>query len=324
MLENTFFCVHIPKTGGTSFRKAFESSVGSSNTYYDYSRSSDATSKLIKEIKYTGLDLYAINTSEISRKKSAFICGHVNIMDYSNLILPKKIFTFIRNPIDRVISHYEHLRRKKTYTGSLDEFCQEERFRNIQHKMLQGYPLHAIGFIGITEDFTKSLEQIQIKYAIALSQLELNKNENKINSEYNIEEKKVSLINSMNKLDLILYERAKKIFKMRTLKSSQHNIYGQVENINNNTLTGWCYRTGENESFLTVEILVNGLIDGTANTVIFRPIFKQINAPREGYVGFRYSFRRIISTTDHISCRIEGTEHFLTDISGDSHLSVKI
>lgn len=318
MLENTFFCVHIPKTGGTSFRKAFESLVGSKNTYYDYGKQSDVTSKLIKNVKYKSDDLYSICKSELSIKKQSFICGHVNVMDYSNIILPENIFTFLRNPVDRVVSHYEHLTRRNDYSGSLRDFCQEEKYRNLQHKTLSNYPLHAIGFIGITEEFSKSLEMLKLKYGLYIPELELNKNTNKaINNEYPINETLASLIISMNELDILLYSRAKKLFNKRLKSHLDHNIYGHIENISSKSVTGWCYRTSSDDELITVDILVNGELVGAAKTVIYRPFFKQINTPREGYVGFKYYFKSNITSSDLVTCRVKGTEYYLTDIAGN-------
>jgi hypothetical protein len=313
VLRNTFFCVHIPKTGGTSFRKAFEVLVGSSNVYYDYSGDSIITSDVIKQLKYINEDPYSFNTSEIADKDLALICGHVNIVDYANLILPENIFTFIRNPVERVISHYQHSQRKRTYTGSLSNFCQQERFRNIQHKMLNGYPLGAIGFIGITEEFNKSLEQLQNKYNLTLPTLKLNKNTDKsINEQYIVDPETISLIKSMNQLDLILYRRAQVLFKERESHDSTYNFYGEIENISEKNVSGWCYQINESNSFLTVEIFVNNLLVGTSKAIKFRPIFKQINAPREGHIGFRHYFKKQITKMDTVTCKIQGTEQYLS------------
>lgn len=323
MLRNTYFCVHIPKTGGTSFRKSLEYLVGSSNTYYDYNNNSSITNLLIKEIKYISVDLHSILNSEINFKEKSLICGHVSIMDYANIIFPQNIFTFIRNPVERVISHYEHAVRKQDYKGSLTDFCQEERFRNIQHKMLSGYPLHAIGFIGITDEFNRSIEQFQRQYGLALPQLELNRNTKKdISTKYDINEKTKSLIISMNNQDTLLFEKAKKIFSSRSNKNILKNLFGSIEVITKNNISGWCYKISDDQSFLTVEILINGSVVGTSKVVLFRPLFKQINAPRHGYVGFNYRFSNSIKDNDKITCRVIGTKHYLTNLNGDSTFSI--
>ncbi len=311
MLSDTFFYVHIPKTGGTSFRKAFEQYISSGNTYYDYGPISDITHPVIKENKYQLKDIFSLVDSEIAHKEKSLICGHVEIGALANIVLPENIFTFLRDPVGRVVSHYKHMKRKQGYSKSLEQFCQEDRFRNIQHKMLLGYPLHAIGFIGITEDYTNSLQQLEVSKGINLKALHLNKSvRSKEVKRYDIPQETCCLIKEMNTKDILLYNRAVKLNEQRNQPSHDWSTYSCVEDSLGSLVSGWCFQRGCNTP-LAIEIVIDNEVIATTQTTVYRPIFKQINAPRGGYVGFRHNLDKKISNDKNVKCRIKGTNYYL-------------
>tara|TARA_R110000787_G_scaffold284875_1_gene399181 strand:+ start:3477 stop:4157 length:681 start_codon:yes stop_codon:yes gene_type:complete len=92
--------LHVPKCAGTSIAAAISQALGESNCY-EYGKT--APYKAFESSAY-GLDKYK------------FIAGHLTISQIELIRGSKKIFTVVRDPIDRVLSWYEFVRRNKRTT----------------------------------------------------------------------------------------------------------------------------------------------------------------------------------------------------------------
>src|SRR3546814_11896767 len=106
-LINTLFVVHIPKTAGTSLRLALEGALGQEHICYDYGPQSPLTDPAIKRLGYPHPDLFLIERS-LTRKRCKLLAGHVNAQRYMPIVHASRAFTFPRNPVDQLLSHYEH------------------------------------------------------------------------------------------------------------------------------------------------------------------------------------------------------------------------
>jgi hypothetical protein len=319
MLKKTLFFVHIPKTGGTSLRKAIEEKVGEENSFYDYGPHSNVTSPLILEQRYKLKNIRGIEDAlSAPHNRLTLLCGHTRASIYSSIISPCNIITFLRNPIDRVVSHYEHLRRHNNYHGSLEEFCVKPHFRNIQSKSLQGYPLELVGFVGITDLFEESIALFKDQFDLSIEELELNKNDKKsLRKKYNLTPETINLISQNNLEDIILYEKAKALFKskylLRDLKA--YNIYGNVDLLNGSSVSGWCFiKNSEDNKSSKIEILKNKRVIGTVETKTLRPTLKSLNIPKNGIVGFNYRFSTTPKTDDIFECRVLGSQYILPGV----------
>lgn len=153
--------VHLPKTAGTSFRYSLEEHFASA-LKCDY-------------------DDFPINTPPFQRKSNALckafsvaadnfsgiqcIHGHFLPVKYSmlSLIKPLIFVTWMRDPVNRVISHYHFWKthypavlpplqaRMIREKWSLERFCLGRELKDIYHQFLWGFPLNKFSFIGITE-----------------------------------------------------------------------------------------------------------------------------------------------------------------------------
>ncbi|MFH7587933.1 sulfotransferase family 2 domain-containing protein [Oceanimonas smirnovii] len=305
------FFIHIPKTAGTSFRKSAEQYFSSSYIAYDYSLNSSETSALIKEIIYKRNDILLLS-ERLKESEIKFLSGHVPASKYIHISGSRNTITFLRDPVQRIVSEYYHFVRHNNYTGSLKSFYENPNFVNRQKKILQGVPIRTIGYIGITEKYTDSLDGINRHFGLDLPNLELNVGRDKKSKTYTLDEKTASEIIELNKEDIQLYKNASKLFLER--KSIEEKgfsyVHGDIQQVNDKSVSGWAYYSNSNDPVL-VTILKNNNIIGQVNATDLRPGFLSVSPPRNGYIGFRFKFNTPCKPGEKISCIISSSGQVL-------------
>lgn len=160
--------VHIPKTAGTSFRKAMRRVFGEAlRLDYDDRPMKKRPWRRVWEAWSHGRRSAAIELPE-----HACIFGHYLPLKYWALARarPTRRVTWLRDPVDRLVSHYhfifERHRRRGFGPGRnrvVDEAWPLERFllapmyRNWAARFLFGVPLRRFDFVGIVEDYEAEL-----------------------------------------------------------------------------------------------------------------------------------------------------------------------
>jgi hypothetical protein len=165
----TIISLHLPKTAGSSFSKALEKYFGN-NLLLDYD--DIPISKPNFERSREAL-LSSIRIAE--RGISGIKCVHGHFLPIKYLLLSVKnklrFLTWMRNPVERVISHYfywkgiynsetstsPHLKRVIDEDWSLERFCLGAEFRNLYSQYLWGFPLEMFDFVGIVEFYEDDL-----------------------------------------------------------------------------------------------------------------------------------------------------------------------
>ncbi|HEX3857401.1 MAG TPA: sulfotransferase family 2 domain-containing protein [Verrucomicrobiae bacterium] len=196
--------LHIHKTGGTTFRSILEKNFGASCCHTNQTRRemfSQADLEFVKKV-FPGLNA---------------ITGH-NLVDPLRFSVPSPFYaTFMREPVARVISHYQHVvLGGKKMTAFEDSLREISYLNNWQVKLMAGGEnldkakrfLERCDFIGLTEKFNLSL---QVFGKLAPSPLNLNykrlivaKND-KIQKTLLADPRMLELAREHNKLDLELY-----------------------------------------------------------------------------------------------------------------------
>jgi hypothetical protein len=160
--------LHLPKTAGTSFAYALEQHF-KTRFFKDYTdfpintpRYERNRAALQASLSYTENDFIDID------------CIHGHFLPIKYLLLANKheiIFvTWMRNPVERVLSHYFYWKRSydpKTSPSlhrqvieedwSLERFCLGPELRNLYDQFLWGFPIDYFDFIGITEFYEDDL-----------------------------------------------------------------------------------------------------------------------------------------------------------------------
>jgi hypothetical protein len=104
--------VHIPKTAGTSVRKALEASATQHDQFCDYGRRPETTPELFQLVhvqKRPGLIREVLGRS----RRRFVLSGHFPARRYWPYLRPESFITFIRKPVDRVVSVHNHSQRMR-------------------------------------------------------------------------------------------------------------------------------------------------------------------------------------------------------------------
>lgn len=284
--------VHIPKTAGTSFRMAAYEYFGEEQTFFDYSSASSETSELIRERIYQKEDFYAFGQSLFERK-SSFLSGHFNVLKYAPLYHSTQIVSFLRDPVEQVISHFNHFKNHHGYEKELLDFVKEQRFCNVQFKTLRHIPLSLFGFIGFTDAYNRSIDIFNEMYGTSLKHKHMNiKSKGSLNKE-DIDPSTIEEIVKRNQLDIIFYKEAKKQFELRERLHAKNLpfTYGHIQKSEDNTIYGIAFEQNA-EQAVEIEIYCADRLVETVHANRPKPGMLHKSIPRKGFVGFEYKHHK--------------------------------
>jgi hypothetical protein len=203
--------IHIPKTAGSSLFQLLKKAYGK-------------TSVLKINIPDPSDGQEIISDEDID--EAQVIHGHLRISDLQDIILKNdpKIITWLRDPVERVISNYyfsmQRIRAGKardskihTINFSLPEYASLEENRNRASWFLDGIRIHELFFIGLTEYFNADIRELgrllnwpeKIEIPHRKSSSAFIKNNNCATRYSEIDKKMKEEIGRLNSLDVDLY-----------------------------------------------------------------------------------------------------------------------
>jgi hypothetical protein len=199
-----FIFLHIPKTGGTSFRFIAENNFGASHCHTGHTRK--------KTFSETDL--------QFARKffpGLRSLAGH-NLIEPTRLHVPGAFYTtFLREPVARVISHYQDSVLRGQNSRSFRQSLQEnEKLNNMQVRLIAGEDnvekakqlIAKYDFVGLTEKFDLSVHILgrlcPYKLNLHYHKYVLRKDD-KIKKEIQRDPEMLKLARQHNALDLDLY-----------------------------------------------------------------------------------------------------------------------
>jgi hypothetical protein len=209
----TVFFVHVPKTGGTSFRAALERAFSQERLAWDYGISSSTTTDWVGTFLREGKDKEWL-VRELAKRDIVVFGGHVGQKRYGDVFPPERTIAFVRDPVERVVSEWHHHCRLTGMEKSLEEFAELPNVRNLQSQLLGGPPPSRYALLGLAHRFADSLELVRQRLGWDLAVLVRNLNPEKpIEDRYEISDAAAAHIRGLNDGDAALFEVAEKLFE---------------------------------------------------------------------------------------------------------------
>ena len=224
------FSIHIPKTAGSFFGQVLES-IHPDIQFFNYGINAPETRIYLKgELKEfpVGEDLesYFFKYINDNQKGLAIMHGHVWKKHFVYKNPDAKILTWVREPAQRLYSHYEFFKRiphsgNKRYekfkksNQSFLEFATDPLNQNRQTKILDGVQLDLLSFVGVVEKINQSIKKFSSIFDLKISLYDsynLNRNNDRSSNSYPIERSVFEEIKKSNLEDYAFYEKTLESF----------------------------------------------------------------------------------------------------------------
>ncbi|MEO0421917.1 MAG: sulfotransferase family 2 domain-containing protein [Pseudomonadota bacterium] len=164
--------VHIPKTAGTSFRQALQAQLGEDRVALTYLGRVMCGNDYVcgfqgRSLEHLADEDAAALVDYCETNGVACIHGHYTLFALRELFPDARCITFLRDPLKRLISAYNHMfvtMPDRAEQLSFEDFVRMERTQNVyeSHGVLEY--IADFDFIGITEQYGRSLELLQNVY----------------------------------------------------------------------------------------------------------------------------------------------------------------
>jgi hypothetical protein len=210
--------LHLPKTAGSSFSKSLQDRFG--NAFL-----ADYDDAGISKPEYERNERALHSAIEIAKRGLGNVeCVHGHFLPIKYLLLGTleevKFVTWMRDPVERMISHYNYWQR--TYRldtlphhkqaieerWTLEQFCLSPRFRNIYCQYLWAFPFRRFDFIGITEHYENDLAYFSDHYLSGQLERHMLNTAATKTTKSSIDPLLLEKIEAYHKDDMDLYERA--------------------------------------------------------------------------------------------------------------------
>jgi len=289
MTAATLF-VHIPKTAGTSLRQSALRHFGSADCLFDYGPAARETSEDVREWMYRRRDPYGLQKA-LRTRGARFFGGHFPAVRYLPLFGCLNTISFVRSPRAQVPSHFAHQARHHGYQGSFTQFLRSPQGGGIQSSMLQGVPLEALRFVGVTERYAESLEALAAELGCPLAVLHENGNPSAAApADYD------GLLSAADEAfatacagDLALHRRANELLdrRLQALRDDRPYVHGALTHVDAQRIDGFAF-TPHDERPVMVDLFVDGRPLAQVPASRDRSALRSLGAPRNGYVGFSF------------------------------------
>lgn len=212
--------LHIPKTGGISFREHLKHIYGVDSVIYDYPPNNVPVEDTAYDLTIGFQD---IEHRLLDHRNTYVFHGHFKMTRYNGFHLVRRI-VWIRNPVERLVSHFNYFRNNpdhnnEVYRQMIDNALDLRGFgeipimRNFQSLFLDGMDISQFDFVGLTESYDRSIRLFYKMFCPNLVPLHIHENKRK-NPLSEIDQGLIEYLGKMNAVDFSVYQSAKKRFNM--------------------------------------------------------------------------------------------------------------
>lgn len=310
--------VHIPKTGGTSIRIALERAASHHRILRDYQGHSIGSSDLApvqdKEGQVSGFREHFSDASGI------LLSGHFPASRYWPFFNAESFVTFLRHPVDRVLSSYAAWVKNGRWRGSFEEFIALPTMGKRLSTYLIGADLDAFGFIGFTEEFDASVRILSEFVGTELQVLRKNPGDyTGIGREIVADPVRRRQVAECAAQDIRIYERLRAA-RAGVFRAPRHGprvvgkFRGEVS-LERDVVAGWLCNAGR-EFICNVEIWRGSQRIGTVTADQYLATAKEHGYSRSGVCGFRVNLPELaraakIQRGDALSFKAERSDYEL-------------
>jgi hypothetical protein len=308
--------IHIPKTAGTSFRSGAEQHFGPWHCCFDYGLYSDQTSEIVRRLMLEQTEP-GLFLAELQARGTRFFSGHVEASRYAPVFGMHRLVSFVRHPLQRIVSEYRTLQRHFGERRDFQAFAHDPRFINRQTRMLGGRDWMGLGFVGTTERYAESLEELNRVMGTRIPLLESNLGRETLLDQYDLETDERELLTALNAADLLLYDQVCEQLDWRLrLRSAGHRYWrGAVHRVSPAEISGWL-ASPETSEPVDLEMWVDGNRHSGMQTQVRSSATAGVGGLEIGTVTFAASLSGI-EPGAAISCRIAATGQPLPTVASE-------
>lgn len=214
--------VHVPKTGGETFRDALEAAFGP-RVLRDYGDRGGFVSDQILRVRRRRARAARADRDEIERRYGV-IHGHFIADKYRGLFHPEHYVAFFRHPMQQAVSHYKYLRRiplhnDPTIRAAQDpemtfvDFLKQETVTNSQSELVGSVPLEHFAMVALSEDYDRGVALFNATFDCAIEVKErVNVDPQAAGRKHELSPEERRAVRTYRQADIELYQRAKRIF----------------------------------------------------------------------------------------------------------------
>jgi hypothetical protein len=207
--------MHIPKTAGTSFRMALQERLGRTMllAYRGQVRGEQMivpfNGRLLEELD----DPARVTLTEYCNTHDVrCIHGHFTMQVLCDVFPEAKCITFVRDPIKRIVSAYNHIFvvAPQAEGMTFEQFIERDRARNLYEQLGMLEYLDSLAFVGITEQYDRSLRLLERMFPElgSLAYEEANVSQQKRFTEKDVTPEMRQYLLELNDADREIYESA--------------------------------------------------------------------------------------------------------------------
>jgi hypothetical protein len=255
-ISTNYFFVHVPKTAGTSFRNALQRNERV-NLLSDYGKDNPATSTVLVALEPEQL---TPESSVFQADKYNFICGHVSYRKYAHCVSQESVVSIVRNPVERIVSEYQHLKRHAGLNVSFHGFISSLAQQNKQLKMLMSLDPGGGALIGLTSHYSYFVEVFSRKSGLPMESIAVNRAPvSDVEARFNISPEEIKAAFLYNKRDVNFFFKCARGFaglvhemgyNTQPIKGTQWNC--RIDK--GRRVVGWVSRSERDCYFIVIKV----------------------------------------------------------------------